>query len=563
MSEKLMGEFTENYFEKLFYFCLKKTGNSYEAEDLTSDIALNIVATLKKGTVPINFSAWVWKIAHNRYSLWAKRRRMARESVSEADISEFLAAEDGLPMEEGFSGEDLKLLRRELSFIASDYRDIVVAYYIDDRSVGSIAKALGVPEGTVKSKLFRARKKLKEGMKMAREFGAMSYRPEEVSFINSCFHFGANGEPWSYLNRMLCKNILLAVYRTPSTAEELAVELGVALPYMEDELRQLTNATLLSLRGRKYETNFFIFSARQQEKIFAHLRELAGELTAAVTEALEYKVKCLEENGCRWHEGYQPYEDMKWAMLMREADAVDEDARKQIIKEKEGGIDYDKRKSNGPEIGKHGFTKRPNGGEWDIAGFEEYHGEQPAVVGLNAGVCNRWEELHRMGIDLGFYQFGYLGIAEKTPDWLSFEEAVSLAELAKHGSTGIREETLQKLAARGFVAKREEKYYPAFWVSFSKEKKALTEEQAAEYGRLREKAKEICMNHYLFGYDIILREIPEFLKEDMHQIAFAWETILLSGIRGAVLEEAHRRGWLSYEGNDRQRMLGIYMVIDN
>ena len=57
MRDRLIREFTENYMEKLFYFCLKKTGNHVEAEDLTQDIALQIITALNKGTIPVSFSA--------------------------------------------------------------------------------------------------------------------------------------------------------------------------------------------------------------------------------------------------------------------------------------------------------------------------------------------------------------------------------------------------------------------------------------------------------------------------------------------------------------------------
>lgn len=71
MCDRLESEFAENYMEKLFYFCLKKTGSSTEAEDLTQDIALHILTALNRGTIPESFSAWVWQIARNRYSVWA------------------------------------------------------------------------------------------------------------------------------------------------------------------------------------------------------------------------------------------------------------------------------------------------------------------------------------------------------------------------------------------------------------------------------------------------------------------------------------------------------------
>ena len=59
MRDRLLREFAEHYMEKLFYFCLKKTGGHSEAEDLTQDIALQIITALNKGTIPTSFSAWV------------------------------------------------------------------------------------------------------------------------------------------------------------------------------------------------------------------------------------------------------------------------------------------------------------------------------------------------------------------------------------------------------------------------------------------------------------------------------------------------------------------------
>ena len=78
MRDQLTGEFAENYMEKLFYFCLKTTGSHIEAEDLTQDIALQIITALNKGAIPTSFSAWVWQIARNRYSVWAKAKHKIR-----------------------------------------------------------------------------------------------------------------------------------------------------------------------------------------------------------------------------------------------------------------------------------------------------------------------------------------------------------------------------------------------------------------------------------------------------------------------------------------------------
>lgn len=186
---------------------------------------------------------------------------------------------------------------------------------------------------------------------MARVFGKMSYCPEDIGFIMNGIA-GKYGEPLTIFNHKLVKNILLAAYRTPSTAKELAIELGVALPYMEDELEKLVSETLLRKNCKKYETNIVIVSAKAQEDIYLNLKEITSALTNAVIELLEYDMACKEKNGSQWNEGYQSYEDAKWTLLMQTVDKV-----------KEGILnEYKKTIVNLPvvKLGKFGHTIRPN-----------------------------------------------------------------------------------------------------------------------------------------------------------------------------------------------------------
>ena len=201
--EKLAEEFVEQYMEKLFYVCLKKTGDSHEAEDLTQDIALQVLTALQGGIEPRNFSAWVWQIARNRYSVWAdcKHRRVEHELDCAPEECEIEDESARLP-ETMIHNENLSVLRRELAFIRSDYRDIVVAHYIDGKSLREIAEGLSLPESTVKQRLYRARNLLKEGMDMAREFGVRSYKPEQITFVMNG-RDGKKGQPWSIIMHLL------------------------------------------------------------------------------------------------------------------------------------------------------------------------------------------------------------------------------------------------------------------------------------------------------------------------------------------------------------------------
>ncbi len=548
MRDRLINEFAENYMEKLFYFCLKKTGSHIEAEDLTQDIALQIIMALNKGTIPTSFSAWVWQIARNRYSVWASKKHKRNESVTGSDASDYeIEDKSENILNEMIRTWQMALLRRELAFIKSDYRNIVVAYYIENKSVRDIAASLSISISAVQQGLHRARIILKEGMNMAREFGKLSYKPENISFIANGLR-GTNHEPWNYISRLLCKNILLAAYRTPATAEELAMEVGVALPYMEEELSALVDATLMKKSGNKYETNFFIVSADAQEKIYAHLRDIAPELTRAVVDTMEYNIEWSNENAPDWHEGYQNYEDMKWALLMIEADNVYFDTLKS----------FNKNAKDVPNIGPWGHTIRPNGGEWDLLGMESHHGDEPAFVGLSGCVSNP-NEKDLPEIMFHQFQYEYCELEKRTPPVFTYADGQAIVAVADGKSADVDNTILKRLESYGYIKKTDDGYVPAIMVMRKEKSRKMPNEIKEHFESLRRKATDIATRHYLFCREQIYKEIPDFLKEDEFQIEHACANIF--AMRGAILEEAIRQGYLSFDKDNDKQMLGAYLVI--
>jgi len=548
LQQRLAAEFTEAYLEKVFYFCLKKTGNPQDAEELTQEIAFHVISGLYNGTIPMHYSAWVWQIARNRYSVWAKMKHIRREMFSGCDIDEY-EIEDLKQniLNECLYTEQIALLRRELSFIKSDYRNIVVAYYIENKSLKEIGADLSIPFETVKKRLQRARTILKEGMEMTREFGKRSYKPENFAFINNGM-FGANGEPMTFLSRALCKNILLAAYRSPSTAEELAVEVGVSLPYMEDELERLEAATLMKRKGNKYETNLFIVSAEAQEIICAHKYGLVSELTQAIIDIVEYDVKWKNENCPHWHGGYQPYEDMKWFLLMQEADTI----RNLVLRP------YNRNACDVPNIGPWGHTIRPNGGEWDVLGMEIVECKKPAFVGL-CGCVSSPNERDLPEINFRQFKFQYCGIENETPNILGYGEGQALMQASMGNTRAANSEMLKNLENYGYIRRTENGYEPTILVQYTNEQKQMANEAKNELHKLRGKAVDIATRHYLFCREQIHKEIPEALMHDEYQVDHACGNIF--DIRGAVLEEAIEQGYLHYSPNEPKRMLGACITI--
>lgn len=365
-TQTLVNNFYSDYMEKLYYFCLKKTGSTYEAEDLTSDITVSIISELHRGVIPTSFSAYIWKIARNRYSMWADKKNRHNNAVSGAAIDDLDISDDNSLENDFLLREDLSLLRRELALISKDYREIVVAHYIDDMKLRDIAESLGIPEGTVKAKLFRCRNILKEGMNMAREFGARSYKPEEVNFSASGNQ--PSGLPWKAVERKLPTNILLEANNNPSTIEELSIELGIAAPYMEEEVDILVNSELLKkLDNGKYVTDFFIASKECQLSIYnaqkSYVKAISEGLYTIISDSLpEIKLLNIMRN--------DKYDDnFKWLLTVMGAHLL-----------------IGSCENNSVDI--WNIFKRKDGGSWGFMGSERHDYDiETNGMGHN-GICS-------------------------------------------------------------------------------------------------------------------------------------------------------------------------------
>lgn len=529
MQNGLIKEFTDGYLEKLFYFCLKKTGNSTDAEDLTQDITLNVITALNKGVTPSSFSAWVWRIARNRYSVWAKEKHDRRTAISGLDVSDYEIGDNGKSaLDEMIRSEQIALLRRELAFIKSDYRDIIVSYYIEDKSVREIASRLSLSESAVKQRLFRARQILKEGMELAREFGKRSYDPEEIVYTNVCTRPGTLGQPWTLMDPKLNQNIFLACYDNPMTVEELAIEMGVALPYVEDIARHLASQSLLVMNGDKYETAFPIISRDAQERLRYYYEGVMPRLVSLLTECADCLVSQYEAAGLSYYGEYQSYDEAKWMLLLN------------LYK----GL-YSLCEST-PEV-RLGSTERENNGIWDVLAFERYD-SAPDFVGYH---CQSNGFVH--------YRFGYAGISGRTPANLSTEETHELL-LMVEGKNPDNEAVAERLTEYGYAFKSKDKYIPRVAVI----RQSVTDEFARvckkksrgrDIDACTERQKELhgMLNELLDGInrtvrDILCDDLPESIRKNKTVVdALVGSVCTTSHTLGYIVKHALEIGWLKYD----------------
>jgi len=263
----------------IYGFALSRLGNESEAEELTSNIIYKVLSSAETVRDENRFHSFMWRIAENSYVDFIRSR--TRERSRTAILSDDISDTDNSLSDDIISREEIAALRRELSLLSEKYRRAVVLYYMNDLSCSEIAELLDISTEMVKYYLFRGRKILKEGMNMERSYGILSYSPRDFEIDFWGTHGGEDNEYREFQRRKIKGNILLAAYYSPMTVQEISLETGVAVPYLEDEIKLLADRMYLTRTGEKYLTNITIITEECKraidEKMDGIIRKSARE----------------------------------------------------------------------------------------------------------------------------------------------------------------------------------------------------------------------------------------------------------------------------------------------
>lgn len=276
MDKKELDAKVEEIAKALLSYCAARTSNHFEAEDLAHDIILEIYKSANNIRNVDAVYGFMWAVAGNVYKQWCKNK--AKDTICELT--------DNLPDVAAQLEEDdsaLYLLRRELTLLSDKYRKAVVLYYIENKSCSEISNHLSISESMVKYLLFKSRQILKEGMSMERNYGQQSYNPKGLSLL-----FWGNGASRYYhlCDSKISQNILFACYNDKLSAEQISLEIGVALPYMEDKLAELCEYELLKKEGNRYYTNIVIFTKDFSHEVNIKTTELREKIADMLITAI-------------------------------------------------------------------------------------------------------------------------------------------------------------------------------------------------------------------------------------------------------------------------------------
>jgi RNA polymerase sigma-70 factor (ECF subfamily) len=159
-------ELVRRYQRPISAYVYRMVGNYESALDLTQEIFIKVYSSLRRYRAEFKFSTWIYKIAHN-CAVDHLRRNVTREQ------SLILGAEGDqydLPVESGRLSPEQESERKErrieiesvVRALPANYRELIILRHSQDLSYEEIVEVTGLPLGTVKNRLFRAREMMRQ-----------------------------------------------------------------------------------------------------------------------------------------------------------------------------------------------------------------------------------------------------------------------------------------------------------------------------------------------------------------------------------------------------------------
>jgi RNA polymerase sigma-70 factor (ECF subfamily) len=168
-------EMVQRYQHKIYGYVKRLVGNETDAEDITQEVFLKALISMHRFREESSLQTWLFRIATNLCRDLHRRRQREKGWLSlwrRADGEEDTGDECAIEIPDTHDDPEKALLREELNDLlqqAMDHlpiamREVLVLHDVESLSYEEIAQALGIPLGTVKSRLFHARARLRDAL---------------------------------------------------------------------------------------------------------------------------------------------------------------------------------------------------------------------------------------------------------------------------------------------------------------------------------------------------------------------------------------------------------------
>ena len=171
--ENAFAELVRKYQKQVHALAWRKVGDFHTAEEITQDTFLRVYKKLATLRDPRRFAGWLYRIAARQCHAWLRKKRIQTQALEDPDIelieggtySQYIAEEQ----EKAATEAQRDIVQRLLARLRESERTVVTLHYFGEMTCEEISQFLGVSASTVKSRLRRARLRLKKAEPMIQE----------------------------------------------------------------------------------------------------------------------------------------------------------------------------------------------------------------------------------------------------------------------------------------------------------------------------------------------------------------------------------------------------------
>lgn len=170
--ERAFRELLEEHRDRVFNITFRMLGNRHEAEDVAQEVFITVFKTIDTFREESKFSTWLYRVAvnhcKNRIKYLARRHDRDRDELDDDAAGNGV---NGTPLgapvpsspERALQSKQMEaLMQQAIAELDPEWREVIVLRDIEDLSIEEICEITGHPDGTVKSKLHRARLALRK-----------------------------------------------------------------------------------------------------------------------------------------------------------------------------------------------------------------------------------------------------------------------------------------------------------------------------------------------------------------------------------------------------------------
>ena len=157
----------EKFTPRVFSVARNLVASGSDAEDVVQEVFFKVYSKLDSFREEAAFSTWLYRVTVNAAADYMKKRRRDKSSLVE-DMGRLpLEDPDGGPIETASRSDLQREIRLAMQELPEKFRSILVLRELEGLAYTEISEVLGISKGTVESRLFRARARLKDRLERA------------------------------------------------------------------------------------------------------------------------------------------------------------------------------------------------------------------------------------------------------------------------------------------------------------------------------------------------------------------------------------------------------------